>query len=222
MPADRPLELREAPRVEANQLSAEEASEGFELLFDGASLDKWKGHQKDAPPAGWVVEDGELVCRGGGDLVTRDFYGDFELRLEWQVPPGGNSGIFFHVSDAHAHVWETGPEMQILDNDLHPDGRDPATSAGANYALHAPPRDYTLPVGMWNEASIRCRDGMVEYRLNGEATARFEIGSAEWGALVAASKFASMPGFGRFRQGRIALQDHGDPVRFRNIRARRL
>lgn len=221
-PGDRPLELRDAPRFERNQLSAAEAEQGFELLFDGASLEQWKGHQKDAPPAGWVVEDGELVCRGGGDLVTREFYGDFELRLEWQVSPGGNSGIFFHVSDAHPHVWETGPEMQILDNDRHPDGREPATSAGANYALHAPQRDLTLPVGLWNEAGILCRDGVVEYRLNGEVSARFELGSEEWRALVAASKFASMPGFGRFRQGRIALQDHGDPVRFRNIRIRRL
>jgi cytochrome c len=223
LPLDRPLQLRAPPRVDHNQLSSTESEEGFELLFDGVTLERWKAHQKDALPSGWVIENGDLVCQGGGgDLVTRDFYADFELRLDWQVGPGGNSGVFFHVSDAHRYVWETGPEMQILDNELHPDGRNPLTSAGANYALHAPARDATRPVGMWNEASIRCRAGQVEYRLNGEVTARFEVGSAEWNALVAASKFASMPGFGKFTQGRIALQDHGDPVRFRNLRIRRL
>ena len=222
IPKDRPLELREAPAIPQNTLSAEEREQGFELLFDGVSLERWKGHRKDGLPAGWAAEDGALVCRGGGgDLVTRDFYSDFELRLEWQVAPGANSGVFYHVSDDHPYVWQTGPEMQVLDNDRHPDGRNPLTSAGSNYALHAPQRDVTRPVGMWNEASIVCRAGEVEYRLNGETTARFRLGSEEWKALVAASKFASMPAFGRSGTGRFALQDHGDLVKFRNIRVRK-
>jgi hypothetical protein len=172
-------------------------------------------------PEGWEVLDGALARTGpGGDIVTRETFGDFELSIDWRVQPGGNSGIFFRVGEEHAFVWETGPEMQVLDNELHPDGRDPKTSAGADYALHAPAWDTTRPPGRWNRARLVVAGTHVEHWLNGEKLLEYELGSEDWEARVAASKFASMPDYGRRASGHIALQDHGDPVAYRNIRIR--
>jgi cytochrome c len=211
IPKDRPGELRAPPPSRPqNVLSAAEKAAGFQLLFDGRSTAGWRNFGASGPAKGWQAADGALVrTGGGGDLVTDEVYRDFELRLEWRIAKGGNSGIFFHVADEGQAVWQTGPEMQVLDNDEHPDGRNPLTSAGSNYALHAPSRDVTRPVGMWNW-------------LNGEKVVEYELWSPEWKALVAASKFASMPGYGARKEGRIALQDHGDRVEYRNIRIRRL
>lgn len=221
-PADRPLALRPAPPAKpANVLTEAERAAGWELLFDGRTLDGWQNFKKPGAPRGWSVEGGALARTGdGGDLVTTAQYADFELALEWRVVAGGNSGVFFHVADEGSYVWESGPEMQILDNDGHPDGRNPLTSAGSNYALHAPPADLTRPVGMWNEARLVVKGPRVEHWLNGEKLVEYDLWTDAWKAAVAASKFAKMPGYGLARRGRIALQDHGDRVEFRNVKLR--
>lgn len=204
-------------------LTDAERTAGWRLLFDGVSTSGWRGFRSTSMPAGWRVIDEALVRdSGGGDIVTEEEFTDFELELDWRVAPGGNSGIFFHVSDAHDHVWQSGPEMQILDNELHPDGQSPLTSAGSNYALHAPSRDTTRPVGLWNHARLVVSGARVEHWLNGTKLLEYELWSDDWKALVAASKFASMPAYGLARKGRIALQDHGDRVEFRNVKIRTL
>lgn len=208
-----------------NVLSPEELKQGFELLFDGKTVDKWRGYKKDTLPTAWRAIDGELrlVPGGqGGDIVTKAEYQDFELRLEWKVAPGGNSGIFFRVSEDQPSAPHTGPEMQILDDDLAPDGRSRLTSAGSNYALHAPARDVARPAGAWQEVRIIAKGNDIEYWMNGYRIVRYTINSPEWNALVAKSKFASLPLYGKIRSGHIDLQDHGNPVSFRNIRIRRL
>ncbi|MBL8862842.1 MAG: DUF1080 domain-containing protein [Planctomycetes bacterium] len=222
LPADRPLELRPPPPPPpANVLSEAERAAGWKLLFDGASLSGWRHFRADGPVRGWSVVDGALVRTGpGGDLVTADLFADFELALEWRVEAGGNSGVFFRVADQGTHVWETGAEMQVLDNEGHPDGRNPLTSAGSNYALHAPQRDTTRPVGMWNEARLVVDGARVEHWLNGEQVVEYELWTDAWRAAVAASKFAGLPQYGLARAGRIALQDHGDRVAYRNVRIR--
>ena len=143
-----------------------------------------------------------------------------EVDRFWKVEAGGNSGVFFHVGDEGSYVWETGPEMQVLDNDAHPDGRNPLTSAGSNYALTAPERDLTRPVGMWNEARLVVVGPRVEHWLHGEKLLAYELWTDAWKAAVAASKFAGMPRYGLAKTGRIALQDHGDRVSFRNVKIR--
>ena len=206
-----------------NRLSERERGEGWRLLFDGETTAGWRGFKSEACPAAWKVEDGALVLRGsGGDLITNEAFDDFELMLDWKIVAGGNSGIFFHVTEDRDFVWQTGPEMQILDTQRHYDGKDPKTSAGANYALHAPPFDATQPVGHWNRVRLRVVGPRVEQWLNGELQCSYERWSDEWNALVAASKFASMPDYGQRKQGHIALQDHGDEVAFRNIKIRDL
>ncbi|MCY2960595.1 MAG: DUF1080 domain-containing protein [Planctomycetota bacterium] len=227
--ADRPLALRSAPPAKpANVLTDPERKAGWKLLFDGRTLDGWRNFQGAStaakvagPVRGWEAIGGALVRTGeGGDIVTNGIYGDFELSLDWRIPEAGNSGVFFHVADAGSYVWESGPEMQVLDNDGHPDGRNPLTSAGSNYALHAPPRDLTRPVGMWNTARLVVIGSRVEHWLNGELQVEYDLWTPEWKALVAGSKFAKMPGYGIAHEGRIALQDHGNRVEFRNVKLR--
>ncbi len=215
------------PHVHAdNVLLAGEQREGFQLLFDGKSLDGWKGWRRDTIPNSWAIEDGLLVVapRGGsrGDIVTVEEYGDFDLRLEWRVEAGGNSGIFFRAGEDKGGVWETAPEMQILDDMRHPDGRSDLTSAGADYAMHAPKRDVVRDAGEWNEVRIVAKGGDIEYWLNGYKIVSYTIGSADWLRRKAESKFASLPDFGMRKRGKIVLQDHGYKVWFRNIRIKRL
>jgi hypothetical protein len=157
-----------------------------------------------------------------GDIITNEMYEDFELRLEWKISPGGNSGIMFGVSEATRRTYEAGPEMQVLDNAGHADGQAPVTSAGSNYALHAPSVDATRPVGEWNEVRLIVIDGQVEHWMNGQQIVAYELGSDEWEHLVADSKFAEWPEYGRQAEGHLALQDHGNHVWYRNIRIRRI
>ncbi|HEX7117426.1 MAG TPA: DUF1080 domain-containing protein [Longimicrobiales bacterium] len=208
-----------------NTLTAEEHAAGWRLLFDGRSTDGWRGFKRDGVPAGWTVEDGTLTrVAPAGDLVTRETFADFELTLEWKVEPGGNSGIFFRVVEADdlGQTYHSGPEMQVLDNARHPDGRSPLTSAGSNYALHAPVRDVTRPAGEWNRVRLVVDGAHVEHWLNGVKIVEYELWTEDWERRVRESKFAAWPRYGRAREGHIALQDHGDRVWFRNIKVRRL
>lgn len=206
-----------------NTLTEQEIAEGWELLFDGESLDKWRGYRMEEIHDGWAAEDGCLTrVGGGGDIITREQFDDFELSLEWKITPGGNSGIFFNATEDYDHVYESAPEMQVLDNGTHNDGKNTTTSAGANYALHAPAEDSTNPVGEFNHAVIRVQGDHVEHYLNGHKLLEYDLGSEAWRALVAASKFKDMPGYGNASMGHIALQDHGDKVYYRNIKIRRL
>jgi hypothetical protein len=207
---------------QANTLTSEEKAAGWRLLFDGTTLNGWRGF-KAAAPAGWSASDGAVARTGpGGDLMTAEQFGDFELQLEWKVGPAGNSGIMFRVTSDAKLPYETGPEMQVLDNAGHKDGAVPATAAGSNYALHAPVRDVTRPVGEWNAVRLIVRGAHVEHWLNGVKLLEYELWSPDWEARVKASKFATMPGYGRAKRGHLVLQDHNDPVWYRNIRIRPL
>lgn len=222
IPTDSAGEVRTPPPVEPqNVLADEEQQQGWRLLFDGRTTKGWHGYRKDSFPEGWVVRDGCLTRVGpGGDIATDEEFENFELQLEWRIAAAGNSGIFYRVDEQHGWPWETGPEMQVLDNAEHPDGRDPRTSAGSNYALHAPVRDVTQPVGLFNQACIVADGGHVEHWLNGVKVVEYELGSPEWQKLVAASKFKAWPEYGRVKKGRIVLQDHGDRVWYRNVKVR--
>jgi hypothetical protein len=204
-----------------NTLTDAQRAGGWRLLFDGRSTDGWRGYRRESMPAGWQVVDGTLARTGsGGDIITTEQYDSFELELEWLVGPGGNSGIFFHVTETGDYIWQTGPEMQILDNAGHREGANPETSTGSNYALHGPSSDVARPAGEWNSVRLVVRGDHVEHWLNGTRIVEYVLGSDDWKARVEASKFRDMPGYGANRRGHIALQDHGDPVQFRNIRIR--
>jgi hypothetical protein len=222
-PEDNALAADEAgqEQVAPNTLTTEEREAGWRLLFDGVSLGGWRGYDSEELPEGWRVEDGTLHrFGGGGDIVTVDAFGDFELSLEWKVGPGGNSGIMYRGALGSRYMYHSAPEFQVLDDAAHPDGRDPLTSAGANYGLHPAPRGVVRGAGEWNHARIVVQDGRVEHWLNGEKIVEYVLGSPEWQELVASSKFAEWPEYGKAAAGHIGLQDHGDPVWYRNIKIR--
>jgi len=202
------------------------------ILFNGEDLDGWRSYGEAAPRPAWIVEDGAIVLDAdestssvtGGDLITVGQYENFELELEWKISRGGNSGIFFGVQEIEGQrvAYETGVEMQILDNDNHIDGEKPETSAGSCYALYPATIDVVRPVGEYNKVRMVVRDGSVEHWLNGEKIVEYNMGSEDWAARVAASKFSDWQHFARYSKGHIALQDHTDRVWFRNIRLREL
>ena len=198
---------------------------GWVTLFDGTSTDAWRGYKEAAfPSSGWAVEDGALHAVAGGhvDLITKEKFGDFELELEWKVAPGSNSGVLYRANESNEYIWQSAPEMQVLDDDKHADGKDPLTSAGSLYALIAPTGKTLKPVGEWNSVRIVAKGNHVEHWLNGKKVVSYERGSDALAKLIAASKFASMPDFAKETEGYIGLQNHGDDVWFRKIRIRRL
>lgn len=218
---------RVAPRRDTvpNQLSAEERRDGFRLLFDGTSLNGWSGWRRDTVPGGWTAAGGNLTFTPGtegGDIRTAQQYGSFELRLQWRVAPGGNSGIMYRATEDRGAPWETGPEMQVLDDDRHPDGTNDLTSAGAVYGLYPAKPGLVRPAGVWNDVRLVVNGQDVEHWLNGHLIAKFTIGSEDWIKRISESKFASMPDFGKRERGYIVLQDHGDKVEYRTIRIKAL
>jgi type 1 glutamine amidotransferase len=209
-----------------NRLTAEEQRAGWKNLFDGRDTSAWRGFKQEGfPGEGWEVEDGALrhvAGKGGGDIVTRDQYTDFEFSCQWKIAPKGNSGIMYRSTEEGGATWSTGPEMQVLDNEGHRDGLDPRTSAGAIYGLVAPSHDVIRPAGEWNTFTIAVRGNRVEHWANGFKIAECELNSPAWDRLISGTKFEPMQGFGRAPRGHIALQDHGDDVWFRNLKIRDL
>lgn len=204
-----------------NTLTPQEEAEGWILLFDGKNPERyWRGYGRPDFPSGWQAIGGCLVrVAPAGDIITRFPVRNFELRLEWRISEGGNSGIFYRVIEQPGRpAYYSGPEMQILDDLAHPDGLNPLTSAGSNYGLYAPSRNVLRPVGQFNSVRIRVVDNHVEHWLNGVLVVSYELHSEDWKRRVAASKFAAWPEYGQAESGFIALQDHGDMVWFRNIK----
>jgi Domain of Unknown Function (DUF1080) len=201
----------------------EEPAAGWRPLFDGKTTAGWRGFKTKTLPAGWRVVDGALTrVAQAGDIASEEEFQDFELALEWKVAPGGNSGIFYRVSEAPEleYVWQSGPEMQVLDDARHKDGQRPETSAGACYGLYPAPRGVVRPAGEWNQVRILVQGNHVEHWLNQRKVVEYELGSPDWQERVRRSKFAEMPRYGREPRGHLALQDHGDWVAYRNIRIR--
>jgi hypothetical protein len=204
-------------------LTPAERDAGWQLLFDGKTTSGWRGYRQDAMPRGWQVIDGALTrVDSAGDIVTTKEFGNFELALEWQVAKAGNSGIFYRVSEDSEYPWRSGPEMQVLDDTGHPDGRSPLTSAGALYGIYPAPRGVVRPAGEWNAVRIVLDGNHVEHWLNGVKVVEAELGSPDWEARLKQSKFAKLPRYSRNASGHIGLQDHGDRVAYRNIKVRPL
>lgn len=204
-----------------NHLTDAERADGWRLLFDDETLAGWRGYDSEMPPEGWRAEDGTLHRFGsGGDIMTVDQFGDFELSLAWRISEGGNSGILYRAQPGFEAIYESAPEMQVLDDERHPDGRSPLTSAGSDYGLYPAPRGVVKPAGEWNHARIVVRGNHVEHWLNGEKVVEYELHSPEWNEKVANSKFAQWPEYGQAREGHIGLQDHGDEVWFRDVKIR--
>ena len=202
-----------------NKLSAAERTGGWRLLFDGHTTDGWRGFKLNAMPDGWKVVDGALTrVAAAGDILTTQKFKNFELTLEWKISEGGNSGIFYRGSEDEDAIYWTAPEMQVLDDAHHEDGKSRLTSAGADYGLYEAPAGIVKPAGQWNQVRLIVNGRHVEHWLNGVRMLQYELYSPDWEMRVRDSKFAVHPKYGRNAEGYIGLQDHGDWVAYRNIK----
>jgi len=211
-----------------NELTKAEKEAGWVNLFDGKSAEHFRNYNKTDLNPLWKVADGELTLtgKGGGDIVTKDQYGAFELTLDYKISKGGNSGLMYHVKETDKAPYFTGPEVQIQDN---VDGKDPQ-KAGWLYQLYPAMTDATKPAGEWNTLRILITPEKCEQYMNGVKYCEYVKGSKDWDEKVAKSKFAKwegkdkqtgeMIGFGKPTKGYICLQDHGNVVSFRNIKIR--
>jgi len=205
--------------AEPNTLTDAEKAAGWKLQFDGKTTTGWRNYKKPDIAAGWKAEDGALV-RGterAGDIITTDQYGAFELSLEYKISPGGNSGLMFHVTEEGALPWHTGPEIQIQDSTSA--AKDPQ-KPGWLYQLYKSDVDAAKPAGEWNELRLLVTPEKCATWMNGQLYYEYVKGSKDWDERVAKSKFAKLTNFGKPTSGHICLQDHGNPVSFRNIKIR--
>jgi len=201
------------------------AQKGFKPLFDGKTTTGWHTYGKTTVGNAWKVEDGVLHFdpkaknNDGGDLVTDKEYSNFHLKIDWKVSPKANSGIIFFVKEEpkYRQTYLTGPEMQVIDNDGHPDAKITKHRAGDLYDMLKSTSEPVKPVGEWNTAEIISKNGKLTFVLNGVKIVKTTMWDDNWKALIAGSKFKTWQGFGTYKSGKIALQDHGDEVWFRNI-----
>lgn len=210
------------------RLSDAERVAGWRPLFDGRTGNGWRGYRKDSfPSKGWTVDpDGVLRSApggGGGDLITVEQFGDFELSLEYRTAPKANSGVMYRVTERHDTPWQSGPECQVIDDaGISLDPTNPH-SAGALYDLATPAEGKVVkPAGEWNHLRIRLHHGVVQHWLNDRKVVECRVDDDAWGAKIAASKFKVYEGFGLAARGHLAIQDHGDEVSYRNIFVRDL
>lgn len=232
---DTPKKPGSATTNTTTMLSEAEQKEGWQLLFDGSSTKGW--HKYGGAPVGaaWKAVDGTLhlavsekkdwQAQNGGDIVSDEEFENFHLKLEWKIDTCGNSGMMFYVNEdtsKYKYPWETGPEMQVLDNKCHPDAKIPKHRAGDLYDLISCSKETVKPALEWNLAEIKSVNGKLEFFLNGENVVTTQLWDDAWKKMVAGSKFSKMPGFGTYKKGRIALQDHGNNVWYRNVRIKRL
>ncbi len=224
----------ETQQVEETQAGTDD---GWVVLFDGTGTDNFRGYGMDTfPEKGWEVVDGTLhvigsgkgeAGGGGGDIITRKKYGNFELTLEWKVSEGGNSGIFYLAQEKPDQpIWKSAPEMQILDNERHPDARlgvDGNRAAGALYDLIPGDMSVVKPAGEWNEVGVLVYNGTVVHTVNGKNVLEYHLWTDDWKNMVLNSKFKDYEDFlNTAEEGYIGLQDHGDDVWFRNIKIKEL
>lgn len=206
-------------------------ADGWQLLFDGKSKAGWHGYLRKGNLSSWKVEDGTLFLdvasdgsHIGEDILTDDDYENFHLKVDWKISKNGNSGIMFGVKESPEFEYDyyTGPEMQVLDNKGHPDGKIIKHRAGDLYDLISSKPETVKPVGEWNTAEIIKNKDSLQLVLNGTTVVKTTLWDNNWKKLVAGSKFKQWPSFGTFKSGKIALQDHGNKVWYKNIMIKKL
>ncbi|WP_222843487.1 3-keto-disaccharide hydrolase [Roseivirga misakiensis] len=221
------------------QATSENQEDDWIYLFDGTSTEGWRAYNGDKLPEQWVIKDGALTFdtekklesehSGGKDIIYgAEEFDNFELYLEWKLPPGGNSGVFYHLKEGYSGPPEVSPEYQLLD-DLQWEEINNATLAewqktAADYAMHTPDNKVKIvkPAGEWNTTRIKFTPELVEHWLNGKKVLSFKPWTEDWYERKAAGKWKDYPDYAKFKTGYIGLQDHDSPLWFKNIKIRKL
>lgn len=221
--------LLAAPPVSAAAEAAAESATvqtapAWQVLFDGTDTSAWRNFKANSLHPHWQIIDGALTltAAGGGDLLSKQQYANFELELSWLISSGGNSGVFILADEQGQYIYSHAPEVQILDNERHADNKLASHRSGSLYDLIAAPASAQKPAGQWNQLRVIHQNGHLQVWQNDQQTVDIQLGSPHWQQLVAGSKFASWTGFAANRKGHIGLQDHGDKVSFKHIRIREL
>jgi hypothetical protein len=193
-----------------NKLSEKEKKEGWQLLFNGQSLDGWRTYKKEEGSS-WKAEDG-MICssKPGGDknpdLITNAMYANFQLQVDWKISPQGNSGIMYRVTEDYEYPFQSGPEYQLIDDDGFPGKLEAWQKTGANYAMKVPMVNAAKKPGEWNHTVIIVSKGYVEHWLNGQKVVEYELWSDMWFKAKATGKWKDAPGYGMAKRGYIAFQ----------------
>ncbi len=214
-----------------NTLTEAEKAEGWELLFDGHTLNGWRDYNGEELTAPWFVEDGLIQAKGEGAdehgyIVTEKIYENFELVWDWKIADEGNSGVLYHVVENPKFKvpYVTGPEYQLIDDHGFPEPLEEWQRTASDYAMHTP--DYSIieikPAGEWNTSKIVFDNGHVEHWLNGEKVVEFQAWTEDWFARKNSGKWENAPEYGLARKGVICLQDHGSAAWFRNVKIKEL
>jgi len=227
----KPKEKQQEEEKVVSKTIESKSSDEWITLFDGTSFDSWKGYLKDGMPSEWTIENGAMAFnpdKGGANIITKEKFTNFELSIEWKISEGGNSGIFYGVfeDEKFKEAYQTGPEIQILDNERHPDAKaNPKYhQAGALYDMVQPSQDVCNLAGEWNAVLLKInhKTNQGSVTLNGSVIAEFPVNGSAWDNMVDNSKFKGWEGFGKYKTGHIGLQDHGDKVWYRNIKVKKL
>ena len=215
-----------AAQAQDNTLTAAEKKNGWTLLFDGKTTNRWRTYQ-NLPNDSWEVVNGELHAKKDGvqhrsDLVTKDQYASFELQLDWKVDKASNSGLLYHVLETKKGAYETGPEYQLIDDRGYTEKLEDWQKSGADYAMHPPLQLASKPAGEYNHTRLLVNGAHVEHWLNGVKVADFTAWTPEWKKLKSSGKWKDYPDYGNARSGLIDLQDHGGGIWFKNIKIRKI
>jgi len=229
------VNCKDAPKVtettEVEVVKTEEVSK-WTMLFDGSSLEHWRGYLDEEMHDEWSIENGAMAFtpgeKGGKNIISKKKYTNFVLSLEWKMSEGGNSGIFWSVfeDEKFNEAYQTGPEIQVLDNARHPDAKVAGGThkAGSLYDMIACPDELVNPAGEWNLCvlEVNHKTNLGRVSMNGKEVMTFPVHGEQWDKMVANSKFKGWEGFGKYQTGHIGLQDHGDKVWFRDIKIKEL
>lgn len=223
------LLLVAAPKNNKAIVAAPLQEKGWVSLFDGKTLNGWHVYGNRPMTGSWSVQDGAIYFdrtkKANGDLLTDKQYENFHLKYDWKISPNGNSGLIFWVQEdtvKYRQTYHTGPEMQVLDNDGHKDGKINKHRSGNLYDLIEGKEGAVKPVGEWNTAEIISNKGKLEFILNGVSVLTTTYGDDQWKQMVAGSKFKQWPDFGTIFKGNIALQNHDSDVWYKNIKVKQL
>jgi hypothetical protein len=234
------MACKEAPKTGENNLEENEVEQNLKtekdtdwiVLFDGTNFDNWRGYLKDDIYSEWSIEDDAMLFtpgeEGGKNIISKNKFTNFVLSLEWKISEGGNSGIFWSVfeDEKFSEAYQTGPEIQVLDNAKHPDSfvAEGTHKAGSLYDMIACPDEVINPAGEWNECilEINHKTNFGKVSMNGREVMTFPVHGETWDEMVENSKFKDWDGFGKYQTGHIGLQDHADKVWYRNIKIKEL